>query len=129
GFALPHAGDLLRAIESVTAQAVFRHMQTPGGFTMSVESSNCGEQGWVSDRHGYRYTAQDPLSGQAWPAMPYVFQRLAQDAAAEAGFSGFVPDACLLNRYVPGTRMSLHQDKNEQDMSQPIVSVSLGMTA
>jgi alkylated DNA repair protein (DNA oxidative demethylase) len=120
---------LVQAIENVTAQAPFRRMQTPGGYTMSVAMSNCGDLGWVTDRRGYRYQREDPVSQQAWPKMPDVFLALAVRAAAAAGFDRFFPDACLVNRYEPGARMSLHQDKNESDLSQPIVSVSLGLPA
>jgi len=129
GFALPSQGELLTAIADITAQAPWRHMVTPGGFTMSVELSNCGLLGWTSDRHGYRYSQTDPATGQPWPPLPAVFHQLARDAAAAAGFDGFAPDACLINRYLPGARMSLHQDRNERDFNAPIVSVSLGMTA
>jgi len=104
-------------------------MHTPGGFTMSVGLTNAGRFGWTSDVSGYRYTEQDPSTGQAWPAMPELFMQLSRQAAEEAGFSGFEPDACLINRYVPGARMSLHQDKNEKDFASPIVSVSLGLEA
>lgn len=128
-FADDQAPALLQAIEQVTAQAPLRQMQTPGGYTMSVAMSNCGEFGWVTDRRGYRYQREDPLSQRPWPAMPPVFVALAVQAAAAAGFHDFAPDACLINRYVPGARMSLHQDKNERDMAQPIVSVSLGLPA
>ena len=104
-------------------------MQTPGGYTMSVANTNCGPVGWVSDTHGYRYAALDPLSGQPWPALPACFLALAQSAAAQAGYAGFVPDACLVNEYLPGAKLSLHQDKNEKDMRAPIVSLSLGLPA
>ncbi|MFJ9453230.1 DNA oxidative demethylase AlkB [Herbaspirillum sp. NPDC101397] len=120
---------LIQAIEQVTTQSPFRQMQTPGGYTMSVAMSNCGELGWVTDRRGYRYQHEDPLSQQPWPTMPGIFLELAVRAAAAAGFDDFLPDACLINRYAPGARMSLHQDKNESDMAQPIVSVSLGLPA
>ncbi|MEQ1579731.1 MAG: DNA oxidative demethylase AlkB [Steroidobacteraceae bacterium] len=120
---------LVAAAQSVTAISPFRHMMTPGGFTMSVAMSNCGEWGWVTDRTGYRYDRLDPQAGKPWPAMPTVFQTLATEAAADAGFANFIPDACLINRYEPGARMSLHQDRNERDFSQPIVSVSLGLPA
>ncbi|EJN08205.1 DNA oxidative demethylase AlkB [Herbaspirillum sp. YR522] len=120
---------LMQAIDTVLAQAPLRQMVTPGGFTMSVEMSNCGELGWVTDRRGYRYQHQDPLSSQPWPAMPPLLATLAAHAAQVAGFPGFVPDACLINRYQAGARMSLHQDKDEHDMTQPIVSVSLGLPA
>ncbi|ADP18614.1 alpha-ketoglutarate-dependent dioxygenase AlkB [Achromobacter xylosoxidans A8] len=129
GFALPVVDALLAGVDAVAAQAPFRHMDTPGGYTMSVALTNCGQLGWTSDARGYRYARIDPLSGQPWPAMPEAFLRLAQTAAAEAGFPGFEPDACLVNRYEPGSRLSLHQDKNERDYGAPIVSVSLGMPA
>lgn len=123
------AAQLVAAIDAVLAEAPLRHMQTPGGFRMSVAMSNCGRYGWVTDRRGYRYQSVDPLSDRPWPEMPAVFVELAVRAAEAAGFNDFAPDACLVNRYEPGARMSLHQDKNEQDMDQPIVSVSLGLPA
>jgi alkylated DNA repair protein (DNA oxidative demethylase) len=129
GFALPYVETLLPAIAALAAAAPFRHMVTPGGFTMSVALTNCGRLGWTTDRRGYRYTAIDPDSGRPWPAMPGVFAALAHEAAAAAGFDDFQPDACLVNRYVPGAKMSLHQDRNERDLAAPVVSVSLGMTA
>jgi alkylated DNA repair protein (DNA oxidative demethylase) len=128
-FACRNDAVLLGAVQAVAAQAPFRHLVTPGGFTMSVAMSNCGALGWVSDRTGYRYDPVDPDSGRPWPPMPAAFAALASRAAAEAGFEGFVPDACLVNRYLPGTRLSLHQDRNERDLAQPIVSVSLGLPA
>lgn len=129
GFAAPAEAELLAALGEVIARAPFRHMVTPGGFRMSVAMTNCGPYGWVTDRSGYRYDAVDPESGDEWPPMPEFLLRLAGDAAAHAGFGGFVPDACLINRYEPGARMSLHQDRNERDFDQPIVSVSLGLPA
>ena len=129
GFATPKTPELLSAVKTVTEHAAFRCMTTPSGHRMSVAMTNCGAAGWVSDRRGYRYAAVDPLSGEVWPAMPKVFAELAADAAAASGFDDFVPDACLINRYTPGTRLSLHQDKNEQDFTAPIVSVSLGLPA
>lgn len=129
GFALPYVDALLPAIAGIEARSPFRHMVTPGGFTMSVALTNCGELGWITNRRGYSYSDLDPDNGQPWPVMPEVFARLAREAALAAGFNGFVPDACLVNRYEPGSRLSLHQDKNERDFSAPIVSVSLGMTA
>ena len=128
-FALALEADLLAAIEDIAAAAPFRHMATPGGFRMSVAMTHCGGYGWVTDETGYRYAALDPVSNKPWPGMPAVFVKLARDAAAEAGFTNFTPDACLVNRYEPGARMSLHQDRNERDLTQPIVSVSLGLPA
>ena len=128
-FALTEAAEILSDLRHVTGEAPFRHMSTPGGFRMSVAMTNCGSTGWVSDRTGYRYDALDPQSGSPWPPMPASFLRLATCAAAKAGFNGFLPDACLINRYEPGARLSLHQDKDEQDYDQPIVSASLGLPA
>ncbi|WLH44267.1 DNA oxidative demethylase AlkB [Pseudomonas beijingensis] len=129
GFTLPWLERLLPALESVLQAAPFRQMVTPGGFTMSVALSSCGALGWTTDRSGYRYTAHDPQTGQPWPDMPAVFRELAQAAARQAQFEHFEPDSCLINRYVPGARMSLHQDKNERSLAAPIVSMSLGLPA
>ena len=129
GFAVPHACELMSAFVEIERAAPFRHMVTPGGFVMSVELTNCGALGWTTDRRGYRYSAIDPESGKYWPAMPDVFAQLAKEAAKVAGFDDFEPDACLANRYAPGARLSLHQDKNERYYGEPIVSVSLGMRA
>jgi alkylated DNA repair protein (DNA oxidative demethylase) len=129
GLALPRVPELLAGLGEIEAAAPFRHLVTPGGFTMSVATTNCGRLGWTSDRRGYRYTAQDPDSGRDWPAMPPAFTALAVEAALQAGFAGFVPDACLINRYRVGTKLSLHQDKDEEDYRAPIVSVSLGVDA
>lgn len=129
GFALKVVTALVTEIEHIETAAPFRHLETPGGFRMSVAMTNCGTLGWVSDRRGYRYTTQDPLSGQPWPAMSLLFATLAERAARAAGFDDFKPDACLVNRYVPGARLTLHQDKDENDFSAPIVSVSLGLPA
>lgn len=129
GFARTQAPDLVDAIREIAAISPFRHMITPGGWGMSVALTNCGHVGWVSDRGGYRYDAIDPTTGRRWPAMPGAFAELAAGAAEAAGFSGFRPDACLVNRYVPGARLSLHQDRDERHLDQPIVSVSLGLPA
>ncbi|WP_411829943.1 MULTISPECIES: DNA oxidative demethylase AlkB [Pseudomonas] len=129
GFALPWLDRLLPALESVLQAAPFRQMVTPGGFTMSVALTSCGALGWTTDRSGYRYTAHDPQTGHPWPDMPAVFRELARTAARQAGFEHFEPDACLINRYVPGARMSLHQDKNERSLTAPVVSLSLGLPA
>ncbi len=129
GFAAPQGAAILSAVEYVSSRAPFRHMVTPGGFRMSVAMTSCGGLGWVTDRTGYRYDSRDPESGLPWPGMPPVFSELASKAASEAGFAGFWADACLINRYEPGAKMSLHQDKDEKDFGQPIVSVSLGIPA
>lgn len=129
GAALPYEKDLLVALGDITGQSPFRHMVTPGGFTMSVAMTNCGAAGWVTDRTGYRYDRNDPETGRPWPAMPGCFFDLAVEAATRAGYPDFRPDACLINRYEPGARLSLHQDKNERDFANPIVSVSLGLPA
>ena len=129
GFALPVAQVLLDAIAAIAAAAPFRHLVTPGGHVMQVAMTNCGTFGWYSDRRGYRYERCDPATGQPWPPLPEAFLQLAREAAAEAGFAGYVPDACLVNRYASGTRMSLHQDRDEDDRVAPIVSVSLGLPA
>lgn len=129
GFALPYVSELLPALQAIARAAPLRHMHTPGGLPMSVAMSSCGALGWVTDRRGYRYASLDPVSGQPWPPMPAIFLRLAQEAALAAGYAGFAPDACLVNRYAPGARMALHQDRDERDFSAPIVSVSLGLPA
>ncbi|WON78412.1 DNA oxidative demethylase AlkB [Serratia sp. UGAL515B_01] len=128
GFVYAHAPALLAAVNSVVAQVPWRHMTTPGGLTMSVAMSWCGNA-WNSDNNGYRYSQRDPSSGKCWPAIPDILMALADDAAQQAGFGHFTPDACLINRYEPGSRLSLHQDKDEQDFTAPIVSVSLGLPA
>jgi DNA oxidative demethylase len=129
GYALHYEAALVAALEEIVAAAPFRHMVTPGGQTMSVAMTNCGEAGWITDRRGYRYESIDPASGRPWPPLPAIFEELAASAAAAAGYAGFAPDACLVNCYEPGARLTLHQDKNERDPAAPIVSVSLGLPA
>jgi alkylated DNA repair protein (DNA oxidative demethylase) len=129
GHATPVESKLIATLRDLVARAPFRHMQTPGGHQMSVAMTNCGDVGWVTDRTGYRYDRADPETGERWPAMPPPFVQLAREAAAVGGFANFAPDACLINRYEPGARMSLHQDRDEQDFAAPIVSVSLGLPA
>ena len=129
GFAREADADLLQVTRSVMAQAPLRHWQTPGGYTMLVAMSNCGALGWVSDPKGYRYAALDPVSNQRWPAMPACLLDLARRAAAQAGYANFQPDACPINEYVPGAKLSLHQDKDEKDLRAPIVSLSMGLPA
>ena len=129
GFARELAAALVAAVDEIAAVAPFRNMVTPGGFRMSVAMTNCGCAGWVTDRKGYRYAPDDPITGRPWPPIPALFRRLAANAAAAAGYPRFEPDACLMNLYEPGTRLSLHRDENERDMTAPIVSVSLGLPA
>jgi alkylated DNA repair protein (DNA oxidative demethylase) len=129
GFARDEAAALVATVAEIAAAAPFRQMITPGGYRMSVAMTNCGDAGWVTDRRGYRYSPLDPLTGQPWPAMPEIFRDLAARAADAAGFADVAPDACLINRYEPGARLSLHQDKDERDAAAPIVSVSLGLSA
>jgi DNA oxidative demethylase len=128
-FATAQSEALIAAIHEVQRISPLRHMATRGGWKMSVAMTNCGAAGWISDRSGYRYGAIDPVTGMPWPTMPAVFSDLARHAAAEAGFSDFLPEGCLINQYSPGARLSLHQDRNERDFSAPIVSVSLGLPA
>jgi DNA oxidative demethylase len=129
GLALSAEAEILAAINRIAEASPFRRMVTPGGYTMSAAMTNCGTVGWVTDRRGYRYDRTDPVSTKPWPAMPDTFLNLATTAAAKAGFAGFVPDACLINCYEPGAKLSLHQDKDETDFTAPIVSVSLGLPA
>jgi alkylated DNA repair protein (DNA oxidative demethylase) len=129
GFAQSSDAELLDALQTVVAVSPFRHMTVPGGRSMSVAMSNCGAAGWLTDRTGYRYTATDPQTDRRWPVMPPIFERVAVSAAAAAGYPGFVPDACLINRYQTGARMALHQDKDERDFAAPIVSMSFGVAA
>ena len=129
GAVLDSVPQILAALDDIAARAPFRQMTTPGGFTMSVAMTNCGDYGWVTDRTGYRYSPVDPVSGNKWPLIPDVLLDCATRTAAAAGFDGFVPDACLVNRYAPGTRLSLHQDKDERDLAFPVVSISLGLPA
>jgi DNA oxidative demethylase len=129
GFALAFENALAAGVRAIAASAPFRHMTTPGGYSMSVAMTNCGAFGWVSDPTGYRYSQTDPETDAPWPALPHAFADLARRAAAALGFEGFEPDACLVNRYEAGARLTLHQDKDEQDFRAPIVSVSLGVPA
>lgn len=129
GFAVPFVNDVLAAFGGIHRAGAFRHMTTPWGAAMSVAMTNCGDAGWLTDRAGYRYDRIDPETGTPWPAMPECFRALASRAADRAGYHGFLPDACLINRYSPGTRLTLHQDRDERDYAHPIVSVSLGLPA
>ena len=129
GYVSAEQAALLAALRPVIEAAPFRHMVTPGGYTMSVAMTNCGRVGWITDRRGYCYQPRDPESGRPWPAMPALMLDVAVRAAAAGGFNGFVPDSCLINCYGPGARLTLHQDRNENDFAAPIVSVSLGLPA
>jgi DNA oxidative demethylase len=128
-FAADSAESIVETVWRITNVSPFRHMITPGGYRMSVAMTNCGRVGWTTDRHGYRYAAIDPETGAAWPPMPLAFERLAESAAQRAGFADFKPDSCLINRFEPGAKLSLHQDRNEKSYESPIVSVSLGLPA
>lgn len=129
GFAAAQEADLVEEVRAIAAAAAFRRMSTPGGKLMSVAMTSCGDAGWITDRRGYRYSAIDPQTGAAWPPMPAMFRDLAMRAATNGGFENFIPDACLINRYIPGAKMTLHSDADERDFSAPIVSVSLGLPA
>jgi len=129
GYAASDALGLMKALESVVAAAPFRHMETPGGYRMSVAMTNCGRVGWITDRKGYRYDPVDPVTNSPWPPLPRALRALASRAAQAAGYAEFEADACLINRYEPGARLSLHQDRNERDLAAPVVSVSLGLPA
>src|SRR5436190_14341783 len=129
GFAAAEAPLLVEEVARIAQGAAFRHLVTPGGYTMSVAMTNCGHVGWVSDGTGYRYDPVDPQTGTRWPALPGAFLNIAERAAAEAGFADYAPDACLINRYLTGAKLSLHQDRDEKDAWAPIVSVSLGLSA
>jgi alkylated DNA repair protein (DNA oxidative demethylase) len=126
---LADADQLLPDIKQVISQAPLRFMRTPGGKRLNISMTNCGQLGWISEPTGYRYAQQDPTSGQPWPDMPESFRQLAMQASGMCGFPGFSPNACLVNHYQAGQELTAHQDKNEPDLSQPIVSVSLGMSA
>ncbi|MBT5109159.1 MAG: DNA oxidative demethylase AlkB [Rhodospirillaceae bacterium] len=128
-FATAEAPALMAAVTNIAAASPFRHMTMPGGYDMSVAMTNCGDLGWVTDRRGYRYDPVDPDTGRSWPSMPPLFASLATRAADAAQYADFTPDACLINRYEPGARLSLHQDKDERDFEAPIVSISLGLPA
>ncbi|MET0292551.1 MAG: DNA oxidative demethylase AlkB [Steroidobacteraceae bacterium] len=129
GFALPWETAVKDALEDITASSPFRHMQTSRGLELSVAMTSCGQRGWITDRRGYRYVEIDPETGRPWPAMPESWRELARAAAAAGGYENFEPDACLVNAYVPGARMGLHQDRDEADLRQPVVSISFGLEA
>lgn len=129
GFAESESAALLAGLQGITARSPFRCMSTRGGYRMSVAMSNCGATGWISDATGYRYDSIDPLTSAGWPPMPPGLLELATAAAAAAGFESFLPDVCLVSRYQPGARLSMHQDKDECDLESPIVSISLGLPA
>lgn len=129
GYAVSQADQLLAAIEQVSEQAPFRHLQTRTGKQIGVEMTNCGELGWYSDRKSYRYETQDPQTKKDWPLMPDSIALLAKKCASVTGFSDFIPQACLINRYHPGVGMHLHQDNDEKTLAAPIISLSLGVSA
>jgi len=128
-FLVSRSAELAEAIKAIEQKAPFRHMKTAGGFTMSAAITACGDYGWISDRCGYRYSQIDPLTGKPWPTMPKTLSEIGQECAHKAGYNNYQPDTCLINRYVPGSKMSLHQDRDEKDFTTPIVSISLGIPA
>ena len=127
GWAAAQDAQWIAAVRAVAAQAPFRTMTRPGGAALSVAMTNCGNWGWVSNAQRYSYSSVDPQTGQPWPAMPAFMRAQAVAAAAAAGYPGYAPDACLMNRYLPGAKMPLHRDEDEMDWEAPIVSVSLGL--
>jgi len=129
GFGRDDDVDILQAVESVIAQAPLRHLQTPGGYTMSIQTTRCGSMGWVSEPGGYRYAPSNPSTRAPWPAMPQCLLDFAVRAATEAGYPDFVPDSCMVNQYLPGNKLGLHQDRDERDLRAPVVSLSLGLPA
>jgi DNA oxidative demethylase len=129
GFGRDDDVDILQAVESVIAQAPLRHLQTPGGYTMSIQTTRCGSMGWVSEPGGYRYAPSNPSTRAPWPAMPQCLLDFAVRAATEAGYPDFVPDSCMINQYLPGNKLGLHQDRDERDLRAPVVSLSLGLPA
>ena len=120
---------VLADLNCILENSPLRKMTTASGFTMSVAMTNCGKLGWVSGSNGYMYSSIDPETAQPWPAMPPALLEAATRIARQAGYPGFLPDACLINRYLAGAQMGLHQDRDEKDFSQPIVSLSIGLSA
>jgi alkylated DNA repair protein (DNA oxidative demethylase) len=129
GFVLPVANDICAMLTQHFKAFPPQQMMTPMGYPMSVKTTSFGKFGWVGTPQGYGYSEVDLVTKKAWPPMPAVFFQLATDAAKEGGYSDFVPDTCLVNLYAIGTKMGLHRDQDELDFSQPIVSVSLGISA
>lgn len=129
GMLLPEEDNLLQEIKRVLKCNYWREISTPGGKPMSIKITNCGDFGWYSDKNGYRYSQLDPLTGKPWCKIPDLLKYFAQTAADMSGYSNFEPDCCLMNRYEVGSKLSLHQDIDEQDFSQPIVSFSFGLPA
>ncbi len=116
---------LLAEVLAAEAAAPFYRPVTPGGRPFSARMTSLGPLGWVSDRAGYRYQATHPVTGAAWPPIP----RLLLDLWRELTGAETPPDACLVNLYRDGARMGLHQDRDEADMTAPVLSVSLGDAA
>lgn len=129
GAVIEKADELITEINSITRSSPLRQMQTRRGHYLGAKMTNCGDLGWIGDDKGYRYSSLDPLTNQPWPRMPTMFKTLAREMASSVGFEDFEPDVCLINQYMPKVGMGLHQDKDEQDLSQPIVSLSLGVPA
>ncbi len=123
-FALQH--ELLAAVRDIARDAPFQHPRTRGGGMTAAAMTNTGDAGWWSDGAGYRYITRQPGSDKPWPAMPAVFKDAVRLALHGSPWPDFQPDACLINFYAPGAKMGLHQDKDEKDVTQPIVTLSLG---
>lgn len=129
GHALPAADLLWAELRKHFATYPPQQMFTPMGYKMSVRSTSMGDAAWVGTKKGYGYASIDTAINQALPPLPSTFLSLANHAATEAGYNDFTPDSCLINCYDIGSKMGLHQDKDERDFNQPIVSVSLGIPA
>lgn len=119
--------DLLASLRSILSEAPLFTPTMPGsGRPMSVRMTNCGPLGWITDKEGgYRYEATHPVTGKPWPAIPPMLLDL---WSCVAGYPA-PPEACLVNYYASAAKMGLHQDKDEEDFSAPVLSVSLGDTA
>jgi DNA oxidative demethylase len=129
GFAEPIADKLSETILKLLEDYPPQTMMTPMGCPMSVKTTSLGQLGWVGSDKGYGYARLDPTTNLPWPEIPNSLLHLAKNAAELAGYRDFEPDCCLINVYNIGTKMGLHQDKDERDFTQPIVSVSLGIPA
>jgi alkylated DNA repair protein (DNA oxidative demethylase) len=118
--------DLLAEVREVVARAPLYNPAMPrSGSPYSVRMSNCGSQGWLSDRSGYRYSTSHPVTGLPWPEIPRSILALWHETTGAA----YAPEACLINCYGPTARLGLHRDQDEDARDAPILSISLGDTA